>query len=1194
MPAGVAIGAGFGALMGGAIAVGAAEATTWSIFVGALYGAAIGSSLGSLLDPPKALTPQSQAYELAVDRNTIATGIPIPIVYGKNKVWGNVFRQEQATLSHMLIWVGLGEGEIYNASEIRINNKLLTDLKIDIIRTITGTKKNYLRFNPSSFSSNQLSSNYWVGAKITIQEGPNSGVILLCTASHSSFGFFIIEVTGANLEEEVEERDCLIQKFTNQVYLGDRTGTEHKDTAYIYIEVSPNNYVRTTSLEVSSIVEGLKVYIPSGWPDPEDIDRFAYTNNPAWCIYDFLAADRPDGIGMPKVNYGAGIPRSWLDLDSFKAAATYYAEIMADDGGPRFECNYIIDSRKSGMDHLLVMLGACNSFLIHKEGKFYLTPQKGDDPVVQVFNNDNHSDLKYSPEGTDRRANQIKAKFTEAPYEYHAGTATGGGAKTITLAATASADDDEYNGMVIEILTGTGVGQIKDIIDYNGSTKVATVEDNWQTQPVSGSTYQIRKGNFEIIQAVVDDPIAQSEDLETISREIDLLPSNRFSQAGRLAQMHLDGIRLGNGVCQFIAGLNSVHCNPGDVIEINSSRLMWGSGCTQQAVCGNAACPGTYVACVETYAATAYYAGDGLLFRILQIRERQEHREMEIIAKREHPGIYHDYCSGKQESNAMAARNPLYAPDPVTDLVLEDAGEREPDGKWRKAIAITFVPPMDHFYKEAIISISYDGGNSYEEVARTADIACKIFPKKEGVRAGIATGSYTKTILYDNDLTDRDVNFFVGATLTITAGTNIGETRTITASGEGYVEWEIPMPNYIADFSEYTLTEFFVLVQSMNKFDIVCKSENAPIASIVVSSPPMSIINDTIFEALDSLKSLSPTVESFNFLAESNDVCSLSAFVDFSDSYLGLFCAYLKGSGSGSVWINNTQIYTTAYDGLSMHSTRNGYVYLCMYLQSDLKLYIGRVNADLTGATTPVEINISGQFQFPQIIMKTDTTFYCISCRTALPNHDLVLFVAGVDGTVSGSVLSIDVGTTVYPMRGDMVVSGDDIYITYIKQSVAGTFDVYLQKATGSPALALVGTPKFLFSIDESFYVYGNFPRIEKLDNSLYFLFTGRIDPHAFIDTDNIILMAISDLDGNMTVSPHYRYSLIDNGLNFPSFYDIDLFVGNKNVSTPSTIQNVWVERSYNSSFYYHFYYHRLQKINISNQNMKQLYSTLI
>lgn len=72
-------------------------------------------------------------------------------------------------------------------------------------------------------------------------------------------------------------------------------------------------------------------------------------------------------------------------------------------------------------------------------------------------------------------------------------TAQAGGASTVTLATTACATDDYYNTLTITITSGTGVGQVRTISDYVGSTKVATVSVAWTTQPDATSVYSISR-----------------------------------------------------------------------------------------------------------------------------------------------------------------------------------------------------------------------------------------------------------------------------------------------------------------------------------------------------------------------------------------------------------------------------------------------------------------------------------------------------------------------------------------------------------------------------------------------------------------------------------------------------------------------------------------------------------------------------
>ena len=79
--------------------------------------------------------------------------------------------------------------------------------------------------------------------------------------------------------------------------------------------------------------------------------------------------------------------------------------------------------------------------------------------------------------------------LTASTTHHDSGTLQAGTSLTVTLKATASATDDIYNGMYVNITGGTGSGQTRLIEDYNGTTKVATVEEAWTVTPDATSTY---------------------------------------------------------------------------------------------------------------------------------------------------------------------------------------------------------------------------------------------------------------------------------------------------------------------------------------------------------------------------------------------------------------------------------------------------------------------------------------------------------------------------------------------------------------------------------------------------------------------------------------------------------------------------------------------------------------------------------
>lgn len=79
--------------------------------------------------------------------------------------------------------------------------------------------------------------------------------------------------------------------------------------------------------------------------------------------------------------------------------------------------------------------------------------------------------------------------LTKAVTSWHSGTAQAGAAGSITFAAGASAVTDFYKGGWVFIHAGTGAGQGKKVSAYNGTTKVASVADNWATNPDNTSQY---------------------------------------------------------------------------------------------------------------------------------------------------------------------------------------------------------------------------------------------------------------------------------------------------------------------------------------------------------------------------------------------------------------------------------------------------------------------------------------------------------------------------------------------------------------------------------------------------------------------------------------------------------------------------------------------------------------------------------
>lgn len=70
--------------------------------------------------------------------------------------------------------------------------------------------------------------------------------------------------------------------------------------------------------------------------------------------------------------------------------------------------------------------------------------------------------------------------------------AQGGGTSSITLDAGASSQNSAYVGAVIYIISGTGIGQLRRVIAYDGTTKIATVDRPWDVVPNASSVFYMR------------------------------------------------------------------------------------------------------------------------------------------------------------------------------------------------------------------------------------------------------------------------------------------------------------------------------------------------------------------------------------------------------------------------------------------------------------------------------------------------------------------------------------------------------------------------------------------------------------------------------------------------------------------------------------------------------------------------------
>ena len=108
------------------------------------------------------------------------------------------------------------------------------------------------------------------------------------------------------------------------------------------------------------------------------------------------------------------------------------------------------------------------------------------------------SQLQYAVQynAVGGRIEQIKVTSTGDSFPYYVPASLDSKIRTSTtttvkLDIRASGSNDVYNGYSIRITKGKGVGQLRVISDYEGTTRIATVSEEWAELPDSTSSYEI-------------------------------------------------------------------------------------------------------------------------------------------------------------------------------------------------------------------------------------------------------------------------------------------------------------------------------------------------------------------------------------------------------------------------------------------------------------------------------------------------------------------------------------------------------------------------------------------------------------------------------------------------------------------------------------------------------------------------------
>jgi hypothetical protein len=215
----------------------------------------------------------------------------------------------------------------------------------------------------------------------------------------------------------------------------------------------------------------------------------------------------------------------------------------------------------SGVGTVQIMLrGAANMADTVVEIQLDLVDNVWDEPLTGASHNVGNS--------SGRRLREAGAPLIREETAQGAGT----GDNQIQLDSGASATDGAYDPSMIVLIEGTGAGQTRLILEYDGTSKVATVDRNWKVNPDATTIFQILANAG---REHVNEGLAQAGAASTITLNT-LASSNNDVYVGQAIF-----IRSGTGEDQrkFITAYNgttkvaTVH-TPWDIIPDSTSAYV--------------------------------------------------------------------------------------------------------------------------------------------------------------------------------------------------------------------------------------------------------------------------------------------------------------------------------------------------------------------------------------------------------------------------------------------------------------------------------------------------------------------------------------------------------------------------------------------------------------------------------------------
>jgi len=211
---------------------------------------------------------------------------------------------------------------------------------------------------------------------------------------------------GLHAGSDTQTVDAGLAAAFSSVYNANSAG---RGIAYLTLLLKFAPEIYTGIPRVTAVVKGQKVYDPRGTPG------WAWSDNPALCVLDYLTSQRYGAALLYSERDGGS--RSEIDEQSFIDAANYCDELVSVPGGTqkRFTCNGRVDTDAPVVRNLQRLMTSCRGELIYQGGKVRLHIRQPTTPeTIEITDDTILGDIEYWRGGVEAANTAVVAQFVDS------------------------------------------------------------------------------------------------------------------------------------------------------------------------------------------------------------------------------------------------------------------------------------------------------------------------------------------------------------------------------------------------------------------------------------------------------------------------------------------------------------------------------------------------------------------------------------------------------------------------------------------------------------------------------------------------------------------------------------------------------------------------------------------------------------